>query len=96
MRGGERREVREAGDALEDPRGDERALADLCALRVGQPGGFVEDAVGDRKLADVVEHRRAPQVGDLGLVGAERGGDAVWRARRQGRSGGRSTATSRR
>ena len=76
MRGGERREVREAGDALEDPRGDERVLADLRALRGGQPGGLVEDAVGDRQLADVVEHRRAPQVGDLGLVGAERGGDA--------------------
>src|SRR5436190_9504870 len=56
----------EEGDPAEDLRADQRVPAHQPALRVAERLGLVEDPVGDRDLADVVQ-----QVAelDLGLAG---------------------------
>ena len=63
---------------------------------LGQRGGLVEDPVGDRELADVVQQRGAAQVAQRPPRPRRARSPGRARSGRRDRSGGRSTATSRR
>ena len=77
MVAGDPRDRRERGDAREDPLGQRRMGADDRPLLVGELVGLVEDAVGDRELAEVVEQARAAEGAEVVGVEVEAGAEAT-------------------
>ena len=75
MVAGDPRDRRERGDAREDPLGQRRMGADDRPLLVGELVGLVEDAVGDRELAEVVEQAGAAEGAEVVGVEVEAGAE---------------------
>ena len=72
VRGRHRRERAEARHALEDLPGHDGMLANLGELGLRERAGLVEDPVGERELAHVVQQRRPAEIAALGCAGAHR------------------------
>ena len=62
VRARHRSQVLAARDPLQDPLGYHGMLANERELRLGQPRRLIEDPIGYRELADVVQERSAPEV----------------------------------
>ena len=71
----DRHGVLEGRGLLEDDLADARMLDDRAPLAGGERRRLLEDVLGDRDLADVVEQR-----GDLDPVDLRRPGSSSWRA----------------
>ena len=71
---GDRAQRRRGGD---DALADDRVAADELPLGVVERGGLVEDRVGDRDLADVVQRGGVADVVDLLLVEPQAAGDRL-------------------
>ena len=68
---------RRDAEALEQPVADLGMLAQHDQLLVVERAGLLQDAVGDRDLAEVVQQAGEPQLLDRLVVEAQRAGDAL-------------------
>ena len=75
MSAGQGGQLAEAGHLTQNLLGQQRVLPDPFDLGLCQRTGFVEDAVGDRQLAEVVQERSSAKLAHGTLVEAEERGD---------------------